>query len=70
MGRGSEDLEEVANYVDALEYGLERLDTLPLSLRLIREIHARLMRGVRAAIRQHPESSGAARTGSDRLDAR
>ena len=47
VGRGSEDLEEVVNYVDALEYGLERLDTLPLSLRLIREIHERLMRGVR-----------------------
>ena len=47
VGRASEDLEEVVNYVDALEYGLERLDTLPLSLRLIREIHERLMRGVR-----------------------
>ena len=47
VGRGSEDLEEVVNYVDALEYGLERVDTLPLSLRLIREIHERLMRGVR-----------------------
>ena len=41
------DLREVANYVAALEYGLDRLDTLPLSLRLIREIHERLMRGVR-----------------------
>ena len=47
VGRASEDLEEVVNYVGALEYGLERLDTLPLSLRLIREIHERLMRGVR-----------------------
>ena len=47
VGRASEDLEEVVNYVDALEYGLERLDTLPLSLRLIREIHERLMRSVR-----------------------
>ena len=43
----SDDLREVANYVAALEYGLERLDTLPLSLRLIRRIHERLMRGVR-----------------------
>ena len=43
----SADLREVANYVAALEYGLDRLDTLPLSLRLIREIHERLMRGVR-----------------------
>ena len=43
----SADLHEVANYVAALEYGLDRLDTLPLSLRLIRELHERLMRGVR-----------------------
>ena len=46
-GRDSADLQEVGNYVAALEYGLERLDTLPLSLRLIREIHEQLMRGVR-----------------------
>ena len=43
----SADLREVANYVAALEYGIDRLDTLPLSLRLVREIHERLMRGVR-----------------------
>lgn len=41
------DVREVANYVTALEYGLDRLRSLPLSLRLIREIHERLMRGVR-----------------------
>ncbi len=41
------DVQEVYNYVQALEYGLERLITLPLSLRMIREIHARLMEGVR-----------------------
>ena len=44
------DLREVGNYVAALEYGLERLNSLPLSLRLIREIHERLMRGVRGDI--------------------
>lgn len=43
----SEDFQEVLNYVDALEYGLERLDSLPLSLRLVREMHERLLRGVR-----------------------
>ena len=43
----SSDVREVHNYVRALEYGLERLRTLPVSLRLIREIHARLMEGVR-----------------------
>jgi Fic family protein len=41
------DVREVRNYVDALEYGIERLDKLPLSLRLVRELHERLMRGVR-----------------------
>ena len=35
------------NYVVALEQGIERLKTLPLSLRLVREIHAHLMEGVR-----------------------
>lgn len=41
------DVREVLNYVNALEYGLERLQTLPVSLRLLRELHERLMRGVR-----------------------
>lgn len=41
------DVEEVVNHVAAMNYGLERLQELPLSLRLIREIHDRLMRGVR-----------------------
>jgi Fic family protein len=41
------DVREVANYVRALEYGIARLGDLPLSLRLIREMHERLMRGVR-----------------------
>lgn len=41
------DVGEVANYITALRYGLERVNELPLSLRLIREIHLRLMTGVR-----------------------
>lgn len=41
------DVLEVRNYVDALEYGLKRLETLPLSLRLVRELHGRLMKDVR-----------------------
>jgi Fic family protein len=41
------DVREVHNYVRALEYGLERLETLPVSLRLIREIHRLLLEGVR-----------------------
>lgn len=47
QGASESDIREVANYVGALEFGLERLDTLPVSLRLIRELHERLMRGVR-----------------------
>ena len=43
----SPDLREVQNYVSALEYGIDRLNSLPLSLRLVREIHARLMEDVR-----------------------
>ena len=45
--RSPADLREVGNYVAALEYGLERVETLPVSLRLMREMHERLMRGVR-----------------------
>jgi Fic family protein len=42
-----EDAREVHNYVRALDYGLERLETLPLSVRLMCEIHGILMKGVR-----------------------
>jgi Fic family protein len=45
--RSPEDLREVGNYVTALEYGLARLKTLPLSLRLVRELHGKLMKDVR-----------------------
>ena len=41
------DVREVHNYVRAMEYGLERLKELPVSLRLIRELHGLLMEGVR-----------------------
>ncbi len=41
------DVGEVLNYVVAMNHGLSRLAHLPLSLRLIREIHAELMAGVR-----------------------
>ena len=45
------DIEEVVNYVGAMNHGLERLPELPLSLRLLREIHERLLRGVRGGER-------------------
>ncbi len=41
------DVNEVINYVRAMNYGLSRLAELPVSIRLIREIHAQLMLGVR-----------------------
>jgi Fic family protein len=41
------DVREVRNYVTALQYGRERLQSLPLSLRLVKELHAKLMQGVR-----------------------
>lgn len=43
----AQDVHEVRNYVRALEAGLKRLETLPMSLRLVREIHAVLLKGVR-----------------------
>ncbi|MBT3258602.1 MAG: Fic family protein [Deltaproteobacteria bacterium] len=45
------DVEEVVNYVAAMNMGLERLKELSLSLRLIREIHEVLLRGVRGGER-------------------
>ena len=50
-----DDVEEVVNYVRAMNYGLDRLTSLPLSLRLIREIHAELLQGVRGADRSPGE---------------
>jgi Fic family protein len=44
---GPADVGEVINYVKAMNHGLARLGELPVSVRLIREIHATLMQGVR-----------------------
>ena len=49
------DVEEVVNYVRAMNYGLDRLKELPLSLRLIREIHQKLLEGVRGGDRSPGE---------------
>lgn len=49
------DVDEIVNYVRAMKHGLERLESLPLSLRLIREIHAELLTGVRGANKQPGE---------------
>lgn len=52
-----DDVEEVSNYVAALNHGLKRLreDDFPLSLRLIREMHALLLQGGRGANKQPGE---------------
>lgn len=44
-----QDVDEVVNYVRAMNYGLARLPELPVSVRLIREIHAELLKGVRGS---------------------
>lgn len=46
------DIEEVVNYVHAMETGLARLDSLPVSVRLLREMHALILAGVRGRDRQ------------------
>jgi Fic family protein len=49
------DVEEVVNYVAAFNHGILGLRELPLSLRLIREIHSKLLQGVRGAERSPGE---------------
>jgi Fic family protein len=44
-----QDVSEVVNYVDAMNHGLQRLESLPVSVRLIREIHAKLLAGTRGS---------------------
>jgi Fic family protein len=43
------DVLDIVNYVQAMNFGLERLQTLPLSLRLIREIHRELLKDGRGS---------------------
>ncbi len=53
LGDGSkapEDVKEVVNYIEATRFAVERFHTLPMSLRLVREIHKLLMAGVRGEI--------------------
>jgi Fic family protein len=45
--RDGTDVREVQNYIAALNFGLHRLQEMPLCLRLLREVHAVLMSGVR-----------------------
>ncbi len=54
-GEPVDDIREVSNYVDAMMFGLERLQELPLSLRLIREMHARLLQSGRGGTKNPGE---------------
>lgn len=56
--RASADIQEVCNYLDALQFARKQLQDpkgLPVSLRLIKEMHRRLMRGVRGASKRPGE---------------
>jgi Fic family protein len=64
--RAAEDTREVLNYVRAMERGLELLKTLPVSLRLVREIHGVLLDGVRGG----EDRPGAFRTEQNYIGAR
>jgi Fic family protein len=54
-GKPIDDIREVSSYVDAMLYGLERMKELPLSLKLLREVHARLLRDGRGAMKSSGE---------------
>jgi Fic family protein len=51
-GAPIDDIGEVSNYIAAMEHGLARLPELPLSLRLIREVHEKLMASGRGMTKQ------------------
>ena len=48
------DVDDIVHYVEAVNYGIERTKTLPISLRLIREIHEKLMTGARSTQHAYP----------------
>ena len=62
-----DDVEEVSNYVAAMQHGLQRIrEDFPLSLRLLREIHERLLAGGRGATK----TPGEFRTGQNWIGGR
>lgn len=52
--RLSPDVDDIVHYVEAVNYGIERTKTLPVSLRFIRELHERLMIGARSTQHSYP----------------
>lgn len=49
-----DDVSDILHYIDALNHGIKRLSDLPLSLRLIKEIHKELMTGARSTQHSYP----------------
>jgi Fic family protein len=50
-GIKDDDITEVVNYLEAMKWGLDELDKIPVSLRLIRELHKKLLREGRGSER-------------------
>jgi Fic family protein len=50
-----QDIYDISNYIEAQDYGIERLQSLPLSLRLLREIHAVLLKKGRGSTKSPGE---------------
>lgn len=48
------DVDDIVHYVDAVNYGIERTKTFPISLRFIKELHERLMKGARSTQHAYP----------------
>jgi len=53
--KARDDVQEVQNHIQALRYGIERMNSLPISKRLLSEIHLKLLQGVRGGERSPGE---------------
>lgn len=54
QSRRHPDVDDIVHYVNAVNYGIERTKTLPISLRLMKELHERLMTGARSTQHAYP----------------
>lgn len=52
--RMNPDVDDIVHYVNAVNYGIERTKTFPISLRMIKEIHQQLMTGARSTQHAYP----------------